>query len=274
MRNEHEKHIYEAVVNFIGRRKNIVIEHVDYPDEKERNAKAVDVLLKSSSGEIVLEHTRIESYPKQIEDWSQVRRLLKPLEGILKKKLPMPGHYELAIDVWGTKGAKRKDSIQKDLIKWIKDTAPSLKLGSPETAPFHSKKAKPNGVPFEVTLYRWPGNDGKFRVVLNAPDELADKRRERIRKALEEKCPKLQKAKGDKRTSILIFELDDISLGSHVSVGECLMEELPLRDDPPDEIYLVRTELEQWELWILKEGANLFRYVKNFGPHYLDQVIS
>lgn len=267
---KHEKKVCKAVLGVIAGRKNIVIENIDYPDEKERTKKAVDVIGKTSSGEIVLEHTRIESYPKQIEDWSQVRKLLKPLEKILTKKLPMPGHYVLAVEVGAIKGAKNTESIQKALIKWIKNKAPSLQLGSPETAPGHYIREKPEGVPFEVYLYRWPRNDGKFWIQENAPDDLENKRRKRINEALEDKCPKLWKAKGDKRTSILLLELDDISLGSHLSAGEALIEELTFRNDPPDEIYFARTELEKWEIWILKEGDCIFRDVKEPGPYYLD----
>ena len=270
MRKEHEKSVCKAVVDFIARRKGIVIEYIDYPDEKERTKEEVDVLVKASSGEIVLEHTRIESYPKQIEDWSQVRRLLKPLEEILDKQLPMPGHYELAVKVGAAKGAKNTESIQKALIKWIKKQAPALQLGSPEVAPKHYTSGRPEGVPFEVSLYRWPRNDGKFWIVENAPDDLESKRRERIHEALMDKCPKLWKAKEDKRTSILLLESDDICLGNHLSVGKILMDELPLRIDAPDEVYFAGTELETWIVWVLKEGNCIFRDVKDPGPYYLD----
>jgi hypothetical protein len=50
------------------------------------------------------------------------------------------------------------------------------------------------------------------------------------------------------------------------------METLPSRNDAPDEIYLVRTELEKWEVWILKEGDTLFQNVIELGPYYLDAV--
>ncbi len=258
------------MVGVIARRKSIVIEHIEYPDERESTEKAIDVLVKTSIGELVLEHTRIESYTKQIEDWCQVIRLLKPLEKMLANKLPKPGHYVLAVKVGATKGAKSTEIIQQALIKWIKKKAPFLQLGSPEVAPDHYVREQPEGVPFEVNLYRWPRNDGKFWIQEYAPDDLEDKRRKRISIALDDKCPKLWKAKGEKRTSILLLELNDLSLGSHLSVGEALNEELSVRNDPPDEIYFIRTELEQWEVWVLKEGSCIFRDVVNPGPYYLD----
>lgn len=269
MKKDYEKRVCKAVIDIIEKRKNVLVEKIEYPDEQERNEQAVDMLLKCSSGEMVLEHTRIESYPYQIDDWSQIRKLLKPLQTMLDAKLPAPGNYVLSVDVGATKGAKRTEVIQKALIKWIKEKAPLLQLGSPDVAPDHYKREKPDGVPFEVTLYRWPGNDGKFLIIEDAPADLAEKKRERIREALEEKCPKLWRARGNKRVSILVLELDDISLGNHIWVGKALEQELAHRNDAPDEIYLIQTELDDWVVWVLKEGPLLFRNVKDPGPHYL-----
>ena len=269
MKKEHEKRVCKAVIDIIKKRKNVLVDKIEYPDEKEHNKQAVDVLLKCSSGEIVLEHTQIESYSKQIEDWSQIRKLLTPLKAMLAGKLPTPGQYELVVDVGATKGAKSTKRIQEALIKWIKKKAPLLQLGSPDVAPEHFIREKPDGVPFEVTLYRWPGSDGKLWIVEDAPSDLEEKRRKRISEALQEKCPKLWRARGDNRTSILVLELDDISLGNHIWVGKDLEQELVHRSDTPDEIYLVRTEQDEWAVWILKEGVSLFRDVADPGPYYI-----
>jgi len=272
MKKEHEKRVCHAALDFIVKRKKIVVEKVEYPDEKERRKQAVDVLVKSSSGEIVLEHTRIESYTKQIEDWSQIWKLLKPFEAKLEGKLPTPGYYNLSVDVKATKGAKSTKRIQKALIKWIREKAPLLQLGCPEVAPAHCIIETPDGVPFQVTLCRWPGNNGKFSISEHTPDNLEEMRKERIKEALNEKCPKLLKAKEGYRNSLLLLELNDISLGNYKDVGKTVKEELRFRNDSPDDIYLVRTELRQWRLWILKEGSLIFRDVNEAGPYYLDSV--
>lgn len=270
MKKEGEKRVCNVVVDIMSKREGMEIESINYPDEDERNEEAVDMLIRCSVGEIVLEHTTIESYPKQLEDWSEIRKLLKPMANMLEGKLPVLGQYELAVDVGACKGAKDTEGIQKALAEWIEKKAPSLRVGSPEVAPEHYIKERPNGVPFEVTLCRWPGNDGKFYLAENAPDDLQERRRERIKVALEDKCPKLCKARGDGRKSVLVLELDDISLGSHIYVGEALVEELNLRNDVPDEIYLVRTELEEeWVVWVMKEGRTMFRGVRNAGPYYV-----
>ncbi|MHC4297416.1 MAG: hypothetical protein ACYS7Y_08960, partial [Planctomycetota bacterium] len=196
-----------------------------------------------------------------------------PLKSKLRGQLPTPGHFELAVDTGTTKGTKwTKEPIQNALIKWIKDKAPLLQLGSPNTAPHHHVREGPHGVPFQVTLYRWPRHDGELRISMNAPASLQDRRRQRISEALERKCPKLCQAREDKRISILLLESDDMSLGNCWATGQATADEMATRNDLPDEVYLVETDIEPWTVWILKDGTDVFPSVENPGPYYLDCI--
>jgi hypothetical protein len=272
MKKEHEKKVYKIVLDLIHKRKRIKPNHVRFPDEEERNKEAVDVLAEYAGGRIVIEHTVIESYIGQRDDYSRIIKLLKPLEKTLENELPKPGHYSLTINVGATKGAKNTDSIRNNLIVWIKATAPLLKIGSPRTAPDHYRQEKPQGVPFEVTLYRFEGNNGKFFIMLNCPKDVETQKKARLEIAFKRKCPKLAKAKQDKDISILLLEMNDISLGNIASVAQDVQDILPKQSNIPDEIYLIRTELEKWEVWVLKEGDNLFEDVMEAGPHYYDHT--
>lgn len=271
MKKEHEKKVLNTIADFISKRKSIIINEIYYPDEGERNKKAPDMLLKSSSIEIVLEHTRIETYLGQIDDSVRIWKLLKPLESMLAGKLPTPGDYHLSIALGVVKGAKATKTIQSALNEWIQEKAPFLQLPSPyEPFDKHYLKGKPKGVPFEVTLYRFKGGDGKFCIKLAAPKDLEQKTRERIGIALEKKCPKLCIARGDKRMSVLLFESNNISFGNYVQIAKAVVEKLPLRNDIPDDIYLIETWPELWDVWIIKESSTLFPNIDNPGPHYLE----
>jgi len=270
MEDKHEDQVCNTLVQFIAKRKGVIIDRGYCPDkDKDNNQPSVDRLVKCSGLEIVLEHTLIESYPEQIADHCRIKELLGHVKSEVEGQLPIPGHYELSLAVGAVKGAKDTKSIQRALIRWIENEAPSLLIGSPDVAPRHCTTEKPAGVPFEVTLYRWPGNDGKFYFSLIAPENLEAKRAQRIREALEKKCPKLHNARGKERVSILLLEADDISLGNHLQINKALTDELSSRNDVPDDIYLVSTELEEWCVWILKEGTKLFRDIQDCGPHYL-----
>lgn len=267
-----QKVVCEATCAFIAKRKNIVFSTVRIPDEGERNKEAIDMHCVGKDLELVLEHTRIESFPEQITNGIWLVNLLKPLEESLSNSLPMPGHYNLVVASSAIAGVKNKDRIRLALIKWIKEKAPMLEIGSPATAPRHYIREIPTGVPFEVTLYRWPRMDGRFLFSQYIPDNLRERRKERIRRAFEDKCPKLKAAKTkDSILSVLVLESNDIALGNHVDIGIVAIEEISLREkDIPDEIYLVETEIKPWVLWVLKEKFYLFPEGINYGPHYLE----
>jgi len=127
-------------------------------------------------------------------------------------------------------------------------------------------------VPFEVSLYRWPGLDGRLFIGEFSPEKLEELRRQRVRLALDAKCPKLLAAKGESRISVLVLESDDIALANPVVIGNALVQGLSKRQgDVPDEVYLVGTELEQqWIVWVLKERSCQFPHVPKDGPHYID----
>jgi len=270
-KRSHEKQVCKVVASFITKLKNLTIDEIISPEEEEHNEQAVDALIKCSSIEIVLEHTRIESYPAQIADKYMVKNLLKPLEGKLTGQLPTPGHYELSIAVGAVKGAKDTERIQKALIAWIQEKAPLLELPIHKPSDKHYVREKPRGVPFEVALHRFERRDGRFSIVLVAPAELETKRRQRIKIALEKKCPKLSKAKGETRTSVLLLELDDICLGDPIQTAKAVTEELS-QNDVPDEIYLVETEAKLWVVWVLKDGKALFSDLEDWGPYSLEPV--
>jgi len=270
MEKNHEKQVCDTIIHFITKRKNLTINKICYPDKEKRNsAPSVDRIIKCCGSEIVLEHTLIESYSEQITDSKRVANLLGPLRIKLTGQLPKPGHYELLIDAGAVKGAKDTKNIQTALIKWIKEKAPLLQVGSPNVAPAHYIREKPAGVPFEATLYRFPRHDGELWIKLLAPNNLESKRKKRIRKAFDDKCPKLFKAREGNRISILLLEYDDIFLGNDLEIGQDIIEELTSRNDVPDEIYLVDTCITKWSVSVLKEGIGLFPNIQNLGPHYL-----
>ena len=81
-------------------------------------------------------------------------------------------------------------------------------------------------MPFEVSLYRWPGLDGRLFIGEFSPEKLEELRRQRVRLALDAKCPKLLAAKGESRISVLVLESDDIALANPVVIGNALVQGL------------------------------------------------
>ena len=82
-------------------------------------------------------------------------------------------------------------------------------------------------------------------------------RAERLRKALSDKCPKLERCKDEGARTVLVLESDDIALTNQLLVRMRLAELVSERSDLPDEIYLVETEIRSWAVYPMKVGDAL-----------------
>lgn len=252
-KENHERQICEAILNNIGSSFNIA----GKPDKEEREKKAVDFYGTIGHANFFLEHTQIESYPEQIADDKQIEFLLN-LEKELSGKLPIPGKYKLVISPRAVKGVKKQEKIKNVLKNWIQANAKNLELGSPSSAPYHFLRETPEGVPFEVTLYRFPGNNGELQIIRSVPETLEKKRKVRIKTAINDKCPKLKNAKKSiNDLSILALESNDIALANHVDIGKALNEVLSQIKSciKPDKIFLVETDIDPWSVYTYKNGS-------------------
>jgi len=264
-------------------RKGETLTFVCAPETEEHPKKAVELIYRGRSTEYVFEHTRIESFLDQIEDDARSAAFFAPLKARVSGTLPPPGEYTLHVAAGATKLGKRvreADRILDAIEAWIRRQAPTLEINSssPFTAPRHCVRETPPGVPFEVTLRRWPSrtndsSDSTFEIWMPVClSELQEQTKMRMRRALATKCPKLHEARSTERTSVLVLELDDMALGSYTAIGDALIAELPRwQEQIPNEVYLVRTEIShRWQIWVLKDGTHWFPNVADAGPHYSD----
>jgi predicted nucleotidyltransferase len=232
---------------------------IDRPERRERRRKAVELILRGASAEFALEHTRLESFIAQIEDDHQFMDLLSPLPEMIGETLPVPGRYVLVVQPRAVKGARQANKIREALAGWVRDTASVLEVGSPGTSPRHYRRERPPGVPFEVSLYRWPGRGGRLRIARSVPEELEGKRLQRVRAALDAKLPKLRSEKEGGRVTILVLESDDLPLANLDLIAQALQKAIrEYGDNAPDEIYLVETEQEPWIAWVIKYGPAFY----------------
>ncbi len=74
----------------------------------------------------------------------------------------------------------------------------------------------------------------------------------RLQRALEHKCPKLQRCKEDGARTVLILEDSDLFLSNYALIGDGLAGLLEGRPDLPDEVYLVETALDRWVVRLMK----------------------
>src|SRR5262249_44850819 len=152
---------------------------------------------------------------------------------------------QLHVSVGAISGLTRGQvpGVQAALVSWIRDTASNLPVAPYGRYITPIRTVMPPGVPFPVSLHRLaapPPMRGRFHVLHIAPHDLEGARRERIRRACDDKFPKLAVWKRDccART-VLVLEDNDIQLTNDQRVYEALIRVEEGRADRPDEIYVV-----------------------------------
>jgi hypothetical protein len=241
--NDRDQAVSEAVARVLAQRRGGGEVHVtDEPDKQDRTRPAVDLIARDDQGSWALEHTRIESFPDQLLDDRQLLDLLEPLTSELRGSVGVPGIFHLAVAPRAVAGATPARDIRAALASWVRKHAPTLAVGSPLTAPHHTITEAPPGVPFEVTLTRWPGpNRGDVRLMRNVPADLEDQRVTRLTKALDDKITKLLAASDGDITSVLILEDTDVALANLGLIVQALSTAAEGQSRLPDVIVLVET---------------------------------
>ena len=257
----------DAVVKLLEKRTGKDRADVSHP-EKNGIGPPIELRLKLGTQSYAIEHTQIEAFAGQIRTAEEFGRFINPVTNELSGTLPRPGVYYLYFPINARLGvqANQLDKIRSDFIEWVREHAQRLHEKNPvrptrEQNPrgfYEQYRAKPPGFPYEVTLQReahWslsPQHDGVLLVSRIAPEDVETLRAARLQRALERKCPKLQRCKEDGARTVLVLEDGDISLSNHALIGDRLAGLLEDHTNLPDEIYLVETALNRWVVRLMR----------------------
>ena len=70
---------------------------------------------------------------------------------------------------------------------------------------------------------------------------------------------------------MLLLESDDIALANRHVISEAVVEELEVREDRPDFVFLVETDRGLgWQLWVVKDGVQQYPAIEEPGPFEVD----
>jgi hypothetical protein len=216
------------------------------PELMDRSAPVVEELWESASHRYAVEHTRLESYSGQIENEAKLRQLMLPVREFLAGRLP--GSHVLAVRISETQVARIKYAeAHKEIIELALQTAPKLK--DDDTVVLPSAK-----LPFTVQLHRRHGDGSHVAVHCLIEGDSEDLRLQRMRRALNDKCPKLVAWASDGRRSILVLEANDIQLSNSFVAFDAFRQAITERNDQPDIVVFVETDGSPMYGWIFKEG--------------------
>lgn len=267
---KNEQALCKAVIHLIGERRGESITKTESVDTVIRTRPAVEWRFETPTVRFALEHTRIESFPNQIVKGKQFAQLLEPLETDLAGRLP--GAFFLIADVGAaTAPIAQHVQIRNALTTWIMAHADSLDAEE-DAGPSGNcdLTAGPPGVPFEVTLHRDASYGSELFIMQRLQSDVRTLRRDRIREALNRKCPKLLEEQVTGRMSVLILESDDIALANRRAIAEAVVAELSARSDVPDLVLWARTSTHPWKAWFIKDGSLMPPRIEKDGPFILE----
>lgn len=265
---KNEQALCEAVRDFFEARYSETASDLEPVDTVVRNRRAVECRFKIGKTTFALEHTRIESFHEQIGIGKQFSSLLEPLASKLVGQLP--GQFLLSANVGATKVPTAKYvKIRSALSEWILVKAEALDAAEEEDfweISNCSITTKPPRVPFEVTLERDTRYGSQLITFQKIQGDISSLQRDRILKALNDKCPKLleEQEKGNK--SVLILESDDFALANRREITTAVVTELSTRNDAPDIVIWAKTSTNLWKAWFIKEDSAMHPHIKKAGP--------
>jgi len=240
----------EAIVRRIESRDQRVRANVRFP-EKEQHAFSVEATFEIGDQLYAMERTGIEPFEGHMKMEGEAERHFVPIVDALKGYLDTAALFELYMPVDAFRGRRKTKvrSIQRKLIDWVKATAPTVQKPTIAYRGNSTGLVNISGVPFAVSLSRFepplfPGKHFQIRPVVGGGEQA---RADRIKKAIEDKFPKLTGWKCDAGArTILVLQCNDIQLTNPANVTETFVPQANARKDRPDETYLVMSCMQPW----------------------------
>lgn len=221
-----------------------------WPDRENDDDETVELIARDTGGEVVVEHTRIESYPGQIDDHTAVHDYFDRGGPGLPDAGDLGGHLMLGVPIQefsrSVPPRKRRPAGNR-ITDWVR--------GNADRAEFPQEPGSPAGlsgshcdIPFVWTLTLAVPSDVSLigpladvvRVSFARPADLEVRRIERVGLALLRKLRKLLAAAGDNRRSILVLEDRDPATRSPLSLSRATHAS-SASHALPDVIYVLNT---------------------------------
>lgn len=258
----------DAVVRAIEKRTGEIRTQVRRP-EADGVGPPVDLQLKLGDQKYAIEHTLIEPFENQIKMEVIVREILDYFKENISLPFPSLAYYELQypVDISLPDGKVKRNHALKSLANWVYKNELLLRdkmhcwTGEPYDLNHsdHSVQGKPDGFKCVFKLRRWPyavpirQKPGFLCLRPIYPEDMEPLRRKRLMRAFSRKCEKLQACKAKGVRTVLVLESGDPVLTHFKFRGDLLPGVLAEHPDAPDEIFLVQTYHDLWEVVPLKQ---------------------
>jgi hypothetical protein len=248
---------------------NFVI--TDKPDCNNRTSKDVDYVGKSSDGKkIAIEHTSIDSFSDQRGKSSANASFLEDIRNRVTGALPTNHYFRLILPsnfakMLHSQRLKRLASIIADCVTANTD----ILMQDTDIRLHMTATGKMIGLTYGGSH---PKLNGKIILVQDIPSDIEKQRTQRIRTALREKLPKLNRYRRHNCITVLALEDSDYALSDKNYVESALRVARwrHIFDLPTYIVYVHTYEGNIQEILVQKNRTQWFSKVKHKGPYYLD----
>jgi hypothetical protein len=251
----HEGQSCDAVLRRLELRENATRANLQFHDYQGTNL-AVELTCEIGGRLFALEHSGIEPFEGHLQLEANFERHLLPIRAEIVDALPDTKGLRLSIpaDAFYNKRGAEVARIRRSVVDWVKEIAPET------SAPKVGRRAQvvtagiEEGLPFTVSLSRRAVDHRPFSIVAAVPENLEELRAARVRRAYDDKCPKLanwKKLNGAR--SVLILEENDIFVTREDLVMDAILQVDQRYPDRPDEVWLVSTATSvEWGVWWIR----------------------
>jgi hypothetical protein len=256
----------DAVLQHLERRDGAARTAMRFPD-REGHAAPVELVCTIGDRLYAIEHTGIEPFDGHMRANAEDERLIQPIVAGVLGRLPPEEEFELQIPAGAMEGLRGRvvADVQRLLIDWIVGSAPSLWIPPRNRKDAQVQPTHIPGVPFAVKLYRLESRifRGKLNVV-HVVSDVESRRLERVKLALKKKMPKLAIWKKDAGArTVLVLEENDIQLTNCHVVTDAVLKTEQTHGCAADEIYLVTTSFEPWQVHFVRVGDRSYFDLSN-----------
>ena len=283
----------DAVLRFIEARDSALRKNDGWSPDDPKNQdpdplRRVDYVCMVGQTLYAFEHTSIQPFENQIKVSVDNEALFKPIVEWFDHRSDQES-WVLITPIDASAGLTENDvpRVRDALIKWI-----DANVGRIPVAPLYGRHHDPllgestAGIPFGFSLRRTSLEGpylnplrGRFRWIVVAPSNLEQLRVTRLKRASEDKYPKLAKWKQDPGArTVLVLEEDDLWLTNHLLVADAMDQAEATAPDTPDEVFLVSTCIEQtwWVVCLRGPGLVAGEPMPNseFNPKELTKLTS
>ena len=239
--------------------------------ESTRVGPPVDLRATVGGREYALEHTRILPFDDRIEAAKPYQDIRGRLTEWFPRPLPGDAFYELYLPLRvprpgrGERGERRLRRLRdwiRSKVDELHGRAPRRRRWPPHVYGFDYASGRPDGWDCDFTLARSsdgvvpPRAAGSLAVFEGSPDEPESPFVENLRRAFEQKCPKLARCKDLTPDVVTVLVLEAIDLPFHYDryIGENLAGLLEGCAVQPDQIFLVCPDAAFWVVWVVKRN--------------------